>query len=72
MEKKLRFIHVMARSNMGTLIQLTLSAETDDLRQLIVDALAKIAQYNSSSEEKFLIEHIDSIFRFRDMDDTNK
>lgn len=50
----------MAFSNLGTRIQLTLSAETDDLRSLIADALVKIAQY-SSSEETFLIEHIDSI-----------
>lgn len=60
MEKKLRFIHVVARSYLGTCIQLTLSAETDDLRQLVSDALVKIAHYSSSSEEKFFIEHIDS------------
>jgi hypothetical protein len=62
------FIHVMACSNLGTRIQLTLSAETDDLRGLIVDALTKIAQYSSSSEEKFLIKYIDSISRSCDMD----
>lgn len=64
---KKRYIHVMAYSNLGTRIQLTLSAETDDLRQLIVDALTKIAQYSSSSEEKFLIECIDSISHLHDM-----
>lgn len=69
MEKKLRFIHIMARSSLGTHIQLTLSVETDDLRQLIVDALTKIAQYSSSSEEKFLIEHIDSISHLHDMNE---
>lgn len=63
---KKRYIHVMACSNLGTRIQLTLSAETDDLRSLIVDALVKIAQYNSSSEEEFLIEHIDSISHLHD------
>lgn len=69
MEKKSRFIHIMARSISGTCLQLTLSVETDDLRQLIVDALTKIAQYSSSSEEKFLIEHIDSISHLHDMNE---
>lgn len=66
---KKRYIHVMACSTLGARIQLTLSAETDDLRQLIVDALAKIAQYSSSSEEKFLIEHIDSVSHLHDMNE---
>lgn len=61
MEKKLRYVHVTARSIFGTRIQLTVSAETNDLRDLISQALVKIAHYNSSSEEKFFIEHIDSI-----------
>lgn len=65
---KKRYIHVMACSNLGTRLQLTLSAETDDLRVLIADALVKIAQY-SSSEETFLIEHIDSISRLHDMNE---
>ena len=60
MQKKLRCIHIMARSNMDTRIQLTLSAETDDLRKLISDALYKVAQY-STRMEQFKIEHIDSI-----------
>lgn len=60
MEKKLRYVHVFARSNFGTRIQLTLSAETDDLRKLISDALYKISQY-STRMEQFKIEHIDSI-----------
>lgn len=68
MEKTLRFVHVMACSNMGTRIQLTLSAETDDLRQLISDVLVKLAHYSSSSEEKFFIEYIDSVSRLHDMD----
>lgn len=51
----------MASSNLGTCLQLTLSAETDDLRELIVDAVTKIAQYSSSFEEKFRIVHIDSV-----------
>lgn len=62
---KKRYIHVMACSNLGTRIQLTLSAETDDLRGLIADALVKIAQF-SSSQETFLIEHIDSISHLHD------
>lgn len=68
MEKKKRFVHVMARSIMGTHIQLCVSADTDDIRSLIVEAITKIAQYSSSSEEKFLIEHIDSISHLHDMD----
>ena len=60
MEKKLRFVNVVACSNLGTRIQLTLSAETDDLRQLVADALIKVAQYGSS-QETFLVQHIDSI-----------
>lgn len=62
---KKRYLHVMACSNLGTRIQLTLSAETDDLRGLIADALIKLAQY-SSSQETFLIEHIDSISHLHD------
>lgn len=57
---KKRFIHIMACSNLGTRIQLTLSAETDDLRGLISDALFKVSQY-STRNEQFKIEHIDSI-----------
>jgi hypothetical protein len=60
MEKKLRFIHVVARSNMDTRIQLTLSEETEDLRHLISMALLKISQFDNDSET-YRIEHIDSI-----------
>lgn len=63
---KMRYVHIMARSNSGMRIQLTLSAETDDLRSLITDALVKLAQYSSSSEEEILIEHIDSISHLHD------
>lgn len=66
---KKRYIHVMACSNLGTRIQLTLSAEIDDLRGLISDALVKIAHYSSSSEEKFFIEHIDSISHLHDINE---
>ena len=66
MEKKLRFVNVVACSNLGTRIQLTLSAETDDLRQLVADSLIKIAQYGSS-QETFLVQHIDSVSHLPDM-----
>lgn len=55
-----RSIHIMASSNLGTRIQLTLSAETDDLRDLISDVLFKLSQY-CTRDEQFKIEHIDSI-----------
>lgn len=57
---KKRFIHIMACSNLGTHLQLILSAETDDLRDLISDVLFKLSQY-STRDEQFKIEHIDSI-----------
>lgn len=60
MENKLRYVYVVAISDMGTRIQLAVSAETNDLRDLIVTSITKIAQYSSSSEEKFRIDHIDS------------
>ena len=67
MEKKLRFIHVMACSNMGTRIQLTISAETSDLRELISAALMKLSSFNTDTEY-YSIENIDSIFHLHDMD----
>ena len=67
MEKKLRYIHVMARSNFGTVVQLTLSEETNDLRNLISAALKKLASF-SSEIEYFNVEHIDSISHLHDMD----
>ena len=68
MENKLRYVHVMARSNFDTRIQLTVSGNLDDLRELIVSALTKISQFSSSSEKKFYIEYIDSISYLHDMD----
>ena len=67
MEKKLRYIHVMARSNSGTRIQLTLSEETGNLRHLILSALIKLTNFNTSSET-YYIEHIDSIPHLHDME----
>lgn len=62
---KKRYIHIMASSNLGTRIQLTLSAETDDLRDLISDALFKLSRY-CSRDEHFKVEYIDSIARFQE------
>lgn len=67
MEKKLRYIHVMACSNMGTRIQLTVSEETDDIRNLISVALRKLSDFDNDFE-KFKIGHIDSISNLYDMD----
>lgn len=67
MEKKLRYIHVMARSNYGTRIQLTLSEDTDDLRGLISIVLKKLSDFNTETEY-YNIEHIDSISHLHDMD----
>jgi hypothetical protein len=60
MKKKLCVIHVIARSNMNTRIQLTLSEETEDLRHLISMALLKLSQFDNGSET-YCIEHIDSM-----------
>ena len=67
MEKKLRFIHVMARSNFGTRIQLTLSEETGDIRHLISMALIKLSNFDTDTET-YYIEHIDSLPHMHDMD----
>jgi hypothetical protein len=67
MENKLRYIHVMACSNLGTRIRLTLSEETDDLRHLISMALLKLDSFNTASET-YRIEHIDSISELRGID----
>ena len=66
MEEKLRFIHIMACSNMGTRIQLTLSEKTSDLRGLVSAALLKLASF-STDTEYYSIEHIDSIPHLHDM-----
>lgn len=68
MEKKLRYVHVMARSNLGTRIQLSLSEETDDIRHLITMALMKLFNF-STDAETFHIEHIDSISHLHDMNE---
>lgn len=68
MEKKLRFIHIMACSNLGTRIQLTISENTVDLRNLIAIALKKVASFNTETEY-YNIEYIDSIFHLSDMNE---
>lgn len=67
MEKKLRYIHVMARSNYGTRIQLVLSEETNDIRHLISNALIKLSNFDTSTET-YHIEHIDSISHLHDIE----
>lgn len=67
MEKRLRFVHIMACSNMNTRVQLTVSEDTDDLRNLIAAALKKVASFNTETEY-YNIEHIDSISHLPDMD----
>lgn len=67
MEKKLRYVHVMAYSNMGTRIQLTVSEETDDICNLISVALKKLSDFDNDFE-KFKIDYIDSVSHFRIMD----
>lgn len=67
MEKKLRYIHVMALSNFGTRIQLTLSEETADIRHLISMALIKLSNFDTDTET-YYIEQIDSISHLHDMD----
>lgn len=68
MEKRLRYVHVMARSNAGTRIQLTLSEETDDIRHLISMALMKLSNF-STDIETYHIEHIDSVSHLHDVDE---
>lgn len=67
MKVKKHYLHVMACSNLGTHIQLTLSAETDDLRELISDALFKLSRY-CTRDEHFKVEHIDSITHLQELE----
>lgn len=67
MEKKLRYIHVMACSDMGTRIQLTVSEETDDIRNLVSVVLGKLSGFDNDFE-RFKIEHIDSVSHLSEMD----
>lgn len=65
---KTRYVHVMACSNFGTRIQLTLSEETDDIRHLISMALIKLSNFDTDTET-YHIEHIDSVSRLHDMNE---
>lgn len=56
----MRTIHVVAYSNLGTCVQLSLSEETDDLRHLISMALLKLSNFSTDSET-YHISHIDSM-----------
>lgn len=64
MEKKLREIHVYGISNLDNRIKLTVVRETDDLRDLITEALLKMSRYSTQNEE-FKIDHIDSLTRLK-------
>lgn len=61
---KTRYLHVMACSNLGTHIQLTLSEETDDIRHLISMALIKLSNFDTDTET-YRIDHIDSVSHLR-------
>lgn len=64
MKKKFQEVHVYAVSNLNTRIKLTVSGETDDLREVIGEALFKLSQYNTRNEQ-FKIEHINSITQLK-------
>lgn len=66
MEKKLRYVNIVACSNFGTRIHLSLSEETDDIRHLISMALMKLSDF-STDVETFRIAHIDSMSHLHDM-----
>lgn len=70
MENKLRYIHVVARSNFGTLIHLTLSEETTDIRHLISMSLVKLSNFDTDTET-YCVEHIDSIPHLHAMDNSS-
>jgi hypothetical protein len=60
MGKRKRYINIIAYSNLGTRLQLTLTSETDDIRELITTAVLKISRYENQSEQ-YKITHIDSM-----------
>lgn len=60
MGKGKRYINIIAYSNLGTRLQLTLTSETDDIRELITTAVLKISRYENQSEQ-YRITHIDSM-----------
>lgn len=60
MKEKKRYINIIAYSNLGTRLQLTVSGDTDDIRELITTAILKISRYENQSEQ-YRITHIDSM-----------
>lgn len=60
MGEKKRYINIIAYSNLGTRLQLTVTSETDDIRELITTAVLKISRYENQSEQ-YRITHIDSM-----------
>lgn len=60
MGKRKRYINIIAYSNLGTRLQLTLTSDTDDIRELITTAVLKISRYENQSEQ-YRITHIDSM-----------
>lgn len=60
MGEKKRYINIIAYSNLGTRLQLTVTSDTDDIRELITTAVLKISQYENQSEQ-YRVTHIDSM-----------
>lgn len=60
MGKRKRYINIIAYSNLGTRLQLTVTSDTDDIRELITTAVLKISRYENQSEQ-YRITHIDSM-----------
>lgn len=67
MGKKKRYINIIAYSNLGKRLQLTLTSETDDIRKLITDAIIAISRYENQSEQ-YKITHIDSMSHLENLD----
>lgn len=62
MEKRERTISVLATSNCGTTIQVTVTEEAEDLTNLINKAIDKVKQLEKKDEQLKIV-HIDSIKR---------
>lgn len=60
MRKEKKIINVLAISNCGTTVQITMTKEVDDLTGLINKVIGKIKQFEKE-DEKFKIVHIDSV-----------
>lgn len=64
MEKKERTISVIATSDYGATVQVTITEDVDDLTNLINKAVDKIKQLEKKDEELKIV-HIDSIRRLK-------